>query len=175
MSDIGSKAPAKTEKSGSQPASSGVWHPLEQLHQEIDHLFEDLGRGFPRFGRHRFDLKPFWTAASDLAPAVDVVDKGNTYQITAELPGLDEKNVEITIADDVLTIKGEKKEEKEERQKDYYRSERRFGAFQRSFELPVHVDQGKVEANFHKGVLTITLPKTEEAQQKTKKIPITAK
>jgi HSP20 family protein len=177
MSDTGSKAPAKSDKTSVEAAPSRPWHPLEALHEEIDRLFADFGSGFPYFpfGRRRFWLRPLSKAAFDLSPAVDVVDKGNSYQITAELPGLGEKDVEIAVADDVLTIRGEKKEEKEERKKDFYRSERRFGSFERSFELPAGVDQGKIEASFKKGVLTITMPKTEEAQKKTKKIAITSK
>ena len=109
------------------------------------------------------------------APVVDVVEKEREYQVSAELPGLEEKDVEVSVADDMLTIKGEKKEEKEEKAKNYYLSERRYGAFQRSFRLPPGVDSAKIEANFQKGVLTVTLPKTPEAQKKEKKIEIKTK
>ena len=84
-------------------------------------------------------------------------------------------NIEVKVADDILTIKGEKKEEKEEKDKNYYMSERRYGSFQRSFQLPPGVDQGKIDASFQKGVLTVTLPKSPEAQQKEKKIVVKAK
>jgi HSP20 family protein len=108
-------------------------------------------------------------------PAVDVVEKEKEYQLLAELPGLDEKDVEVSVADDILTIKGEKKEEKEEKAKNYYVSERRYGTFQRSFQLPAGVDAEKIEANFQKGVLTVTLPKAPEALKKEKKIAIKSK
>ena len=84
-------------------------------------------------------------------------------------------NIEVKVADDILTIKGEKKEEKEEKDKNYYMSERRYGSFQRSFQLPAGVDQSKIDASFQKGVLTVTLPKSPEAQKKEKKIAVKAK
>ncbi len=177
MRDTGSKVPVRTEKAVPEAAATAPWHPLDALQEEIDRLFDDFGRGFPYFpfGRSRPGLRPFWKASVELLPAADVVEKDNRYEITAELPGLDEKNVEVTVADNVLTIKGEKKDEKEEKKKDYYRSERRFGAFERSFQLPSGVEQSKIEASFQKGVLTVTIPKTEEAQRKTRKIAIAVK
>lgn len=171
-----SKVPVKAGKLAEPERRAAMWHPLQALHQEIDRVFSDFGRGFPPLSwAGGLDTKPLWNGANELSPAVDVVDKGGSLQITAELPGLDEKNMEVTLADDVLTIKGEKSEEKEEKKKDYYRSERRFGAFQRSFELPGTVDQSKIEASFKKGVLTITLPKTEAARKTAKKIAVTSK
>jgi HSP20 family protein len=180
MAEGGAKVPVTSEKKSAVPASARAWHPFETLREEVDRLFEDFGRGFGRFpfGRGGFALEPFWRTEASFGPAlpaVDVVEKENAFQISAELPGLDEKDVEVTVADDVLTIKGEKKEEKEEKDKNYYRSERRFGSFQRVFEMPSGVDQNKIEASFQKGVLKVTLPKTPEAQKKTKKIAINAK
>ena len=105
---------------------------------------------------------------------MDLVEKEKEYEISAELPGIDEKNVEIKVANHMLTIKGEKTEEKEEKKKDYYLSERRFGSFQRSFALPEGVDADKIEANFVKGVFTVKLPKTAEAQKAEKKITVKA-
>ena len=180
MAEAGGKVAVKSEGKTAVPAGARSRHPLENLRDEIDRLFEDFGRGFGRFpfGRSAFALEPFWRAESSFGPAmpaVDVVEKDTSYHITAELPGLDEKNVEVTVAEGVLTIKGEKKEEKEEKDKDYYRSERRYGSFQRSFELPPGVDQGKIDASFKNGVLTINLPKSPEAQKKEKKIAISSK
>jgi HSP20 family protein len=103
------------------------------------------------------------------------LSKDNAFEITAELPGLEAKNIELNLTDDVLTIKGEKKEEKEEKTKDRYVSERRYGSFRRSVQLPSSVDASKIEANCKSGVLTVTLPKTAEAQKKQTVIPITAK
>jgi HSP20 family protein len=103
---------------------------------------------------------------------VDVAERENEYEITAELPGMEEKDIEVNVSDDLLTIKGEKREEKEEKKKDYYVSERRYGSFQRSFSLPDGIDANKIEAKFINGVLTVILPKTPEAQKKQKKIEI---
>ena len=154
-----------------QPRRRGI--PSRRSARKVDRLFEDFGRSFPPFGfGRRFELSPLWSASADLSPAVDVVDKGTNWQITAELPGLDEKNVEVAVADDILTIKGEKKEDKEEKRKGYYRSERSFGTFQRSFELPESVDQTKITASFQKGLLTLTLPKKPESHRLEKKIEV---
>ena len=152
----------------------------KSLRGDIEQIFDQFTRGFglPTMGRRQLDLEPSWRVqtSSDLSsPAIDVVEKEKEYQIAAELPGLDEKDVEISVADDVLTISGEKKEEKEETADNYYLSERRYGSFQRSFQLPAGVDSDKIAATFHKGVLTVTVPKAPEAQQKTKKIAIKAK
>jgi len=87
---------------------------------------------------------------------------------------MDEKNIEVKVADGVLTMKGEKQEEKEEKKKDYYLQERSFGSFQRSFELPDSVDPDKIEASFKKGVLTVKMPKKVEAQKPAKKIEVKA-
>jgi HSP20 family protein len=100
------------------------------------------------------------------------VESEKAYEIIAELPGMDEKNIEVKMADGVLTIKGEKREEKEEKQKDYYLQERSFGSFERSFEVPETVETDKIEASFKKGVLTLTLPKKAEAQKPAKKIEV---
>jgi HSP20 family protein len=149
---------------------------LENLRQEIDRLFDDfhpLSWRFP-FGRA---LRGSHTAAStgigwQIAPAVDVVERDKEYEITAELPGMDEKNIEVKVSNGMLTLKGEKTEEKEEKEKDYYLSERSYGSFQRSFTIPDVVDTNKIEASFAKGVLTVKLPKSAEAQKSEKKIAV---
>lgn len=150
--------------------------PFESLRREIDRLFDDfrpfdwrlpsrvLGFEVPRISRAEWQV----------APAMDLVEKDDAYEITAELPGLDEKNVEIKLSNHTLTIKGEKSEEKEDRQKDYYLSERRYGSFQRSFQLPDGVDADKIDAYFAKGLLTVKLPKTAEAKKAEKKISVKA-
>jgi len=169
------KLPVKNE----DRKASGVapWRPFESLRQEIDRLFEDFDGGLwrSRFARPMFNLQPFWTRESTWAmPAVDVAETDRGYEITAELPGMDENNIEVKFADGVLTIKGEKKDEKEEKKKDYYLSERSYGSFQRSFQVPDGVDTDKIEATFKKGVLTVALPKSVEAQKAAKKIDVKA-
>jgi HSP20 family protein len=137
-------------------------HPFESLRQEIDRLFDDFGWGaWQPFRRTFFAGEPLFRRAltGTSLPAVDVVESEKAYEITAELPSMDEKNIEVKVTEGSLTIKGEKQDEKEEKQKDYYLQERHFGSFERSFELPESVDADKIEAAFKKGVLTIKLPK----------------
>lgn len=172
--------PVKTEEKKIEDKSTAVqtWRPFESLRREVDRLFEDFDRGFWRspFRRPVFDIEPLSWRVSTLAatPAVDIVEKDNAYEVTAELPGMDEKNIEVKLANGGLTIKGEKREEKEEKKKDYYLQERHFGSFERYFSVPESVNTDKIEANFKKGVLTVTLPKKPEAQKAAKKIEVKA-
>jgi len=174
MAETATKMPVRNEgKATDRPAE---WRPFESLRREVDRLFEDFQLGSWRspFGRSVFDVQPFWRGEIGWGktPAVDIVDKGNAYEITAELPGMDESNIDVKFADGTLTIKGEKRDEKEEKKKEYCLSERRYGSFQRSFGVPDGVDADKIEANFKNGVLTVTLPKTPQAQRSEKKIAI---
>ena len=170
------KVPVKTEKSAASMPQA--LRPFESLRREVDRLFEDFAGGIWRspVGRSFFDIEPAWRTQSVMSamPAVDVTETDKAYEINAELPGMDEKNIEVKVADDVLTIKGEKREEKEEKNKDYYLSERCFGSFQRSFQVPNGVDTDKIEASFKNGILTVTLPKSTEAQRAEKKITVKA-
>lgn len=100
-------------------------------------------------------------------PAVDMVDEKDEIVVKADLPGLDQKDIEVTVQDGTLTIRGERKEEKEEKKEDYYYAERTYGAFMRSLPLPKGVDADKVKATFKKGVLEVHLPKAKEASGKT--------
>jgi HSP20 family protein len=162
-------------KKAAQPAfAPEAWRPFEALRREVDRLFED-------FGTEDFWRRPFRSLAGlEMAkklvahPAVDVTESDKAFEISAELPGLDEKNIEVNVANGGLTIKGEKKEEKEEKQKGYYVSERSYGSFERFFSLPDGVDADKIEASFKNGVLKVTLPKTAEAQKPSKKIEVKA-
>ncbi|RUV86064.1 MAG: Hsp20/alpha crystallin family protein [Mesorhizobium sp.] len=178
MAEAATKLPVKSEKNAPATARSDNWvGPFESLRREIDRLFDDfhpfdfrLPSTRSLFGRDLPAVNSTWS----VAPAMDLVEKATAYEITAELPGIDEKNVEIKLANRVLTIKGEKKEEKEEKDKDYFLSERRYGSFQRSFQLPEGVDADKIDASFTKGILTVKLPKTAEAQKAEKKITVKA-
>jgi HSP20 family protein len=172
------KTPARTG-SGREVRSprSEIWQPFDIFRREVDRLFDEFGGGFRRspFGQGLFDLEPFWPRGGtrSAAPAVDVVERDNAYELSVELPGMDEKDIEVKLTQDMLTIKGEKKDEKEETKKDYRLSERHYGFFERSFHLPEGIDADKIEAHFRKGVLTVTLPKTLEAQsQPEKKIAV---
>ena len=179
MTENVKKLPVKTEeKAAESPSALQAWRPYQSLRREVDRLFEDFDRDFWRapFRRPTFDIEPFWRRelSWSAAPAVDIVEKDNAYEVMAELPGLDEKDIEVKFADDVLTIKSEKQEEKEEKKKNYYLHERHFGSFERSFRVPEGVDTDKIAASFKKGVLTVTLPKKPEAQKPAKKIEVKA-
>ncbi|MBI3616889.1 MAG: Hsp20/alpha crystallin family protein [Candidatus Omnitrophica bacterium] len=106
------------------------------------------------------------------APAVDIIDEKDDIRVRADLPGMKKEDIEVSVNNDTLSIKGEKKEEKEIKEKDYVRSERYYGAFQRSFTLPAGVDPQKVNAAYKDGVLEITLPKREDAKPKQIKVDI---
>ena len=177
MAETVTKVPIKQEKRTASSSAPQMWRPFESLREEIDRLFDDFGRGFWRpFGRSLLAEEPLFRRelAFPTTPAVDLVESEKAYEITAELPGMDEKNIEVKVADGTLTIKGEKQEEKEEKKKDYYLRERSFGSFERSFGIPEGVDADKIEASFKKGVLTLTLPKKPEAQKPAKKIDVKA-
>jgi HSP20 family protein len=160
------KAPTPTQTRGSAP---DVW---QSFRSEMDRLFDRFG--FPSF-RRVFDVEPFWGNEASFGvtvPAVDVTEDDKAYKITAELPGLDQKDLEVSVSGDVLVIKGEKRQEREEKDKNRYLSERSYGAFQRNFSLPDGIDRDKIGADFAKGLLTLTLPKTAEAQKQQKKIEV---
>jgi HSP20 family protein len=163
-------------KTPGEPARAGeAWRPLESLKKEVDRLFEDFGDDFWRRPfRSLAGLEKDWTKKFVTTPAVDVSESEKAFEITAELPGMDQKNVEVNLANGGLIIKGEKKEESEEKKKDYYVSERRYGSFERYFDLPKGVDADKIEATFKNGVLKVTMPKTAEAQKPAKKIDVKA-
>ena len=139
--------------------------PLSAFHQEMDRLFSDF------FGDA--GLTPFrGLEAGTFVPRVEVKEDDKQCQVTAELPGIDEKDIHISVTDDILTIEGEKKSETEEKEKGTYRSERYYGAFRRELHLPSGIDMQKAEASFKNGVLKLTLPKTEQAQKTARWIPI---
>ncbi len=178
MAEAATKVAVKTEKKAPERATAlpAVW-PFESLRREVDRLFADFDRDFWRspFRTSAFEIAPFWRSETAFAaPAVDIVEKDNAYEVTAELPGMDEKDIEVKLANGGLTITGEKQEEKEEKRKDYHLHERTFGSFERYFTVPEGVDHDKIEASFKKGVLKVTLPKKPEAIKPEKKIDVKA-
>ena len=134
------------------------------LRQEMNRLFDNAFAGLPAFPESGKAL---------LAPSIDVKETDKTVEVEAELPGVDQKDVSVTYADGALTIKGEKKAEKEEKKAGYHFAERAYGSFMRSLAID-DVDADKITANFDKGVLKVTLPKLPAAAAKTKKIEIQA-
>jgi len=161
-----SKFPAKVDQSGAALPFAG-------LRQEIDRLFNDFGEEFwPQ--RRGWPTRGLFSRGAAATPAVDVAEKEDAFEITAELPGMEEKDIEVTLSNGGLLIRGEKQAEKEEKKKDYYLSERSYGSFERYFGLPDTVASDKISASFKNGVLTVTLPKTAEAKNGEKKIPVKA-
>ena len=144
-------------------------NPLATLHREIDRVFDDVARG---------DHWPFRVLAGTngkMMPRMDVSETEKEIEITADLPGVDESDVEIKLSNDMLTIKGEKKSEVEKSEKDFHLVERSYGLFERTTRLPCEVEADKVRAVFKQGVLKITLPKSHSAKANERKIEITTK
>jgi HSP20 family protein len=144
------------------------FNPFLTLHREMNRLFDEVFRGFDLapFGSDRFlDRAGGW-------PSIEVSETDKEVKVTAELPGLEEKDVEVELANGVLAIKGEKRTETEDKDRRF--SERYYGRFERRIAVD-QVDEGKVAASFKNGVLTVTLPKSPEAQQRVKRIPINGK
>ncbi len=138
-------------------------NPLMDLQREMNRVFDDFWRGFdlpsPVFGRSSW-------------PHIDVAETDTEFKVTAELPGLEEKDVEVTLRDNALTLSGEKRNEREEREAGRYYAERFHGRFSRTIQLPDEVDADKVAAAFKNGVLTVLLPKNPQARDTAKRIPI---
>jgi HSP20 family protein len=125
--------------------------PFGTLQREIDRVFEDFSRGMGGF------------PTSDVFPRMDVTEHDNEIEITAELPGLEEKDVEVTLSDNMLTVKGEKREEREEKTSQRHMVERSYGTFSRTVELPAGVDPATIKATMNKGVLRLTMPKPTQS------------
>jgi HSP20 family protein len=140
----------------------GGFDPFTTLQREIDRLFDDFTRGWPTMTRDW----PTMARTSELMPSMDVTETDKEIEITAELPGLAEKDVQVNVADNVLTIKGEKKSEKEEKDKNYRMFERSYGSFSRTLDLPAGINPDTIKASLSNGVLKVTVPKPAAAQVK---------
>jgi HSP20 family protein len=143
---------------------------LSRWERDMERMMEDF------FGRR---TRPWWperwfrTEEMELAaPAVDLYEEKDDIVVKAELPGMDKDNIEVNLTDHTLTIKGEKKKEEEVKEENYYRSERSYGSFLRTLELPKGVHTDKVKASFKNGILEVRLPKTEEAKAKEVKVKV---
>jgi len=137
--------------------------PFADLQREMNRLFEETNRG----------VAPSGNGGASLTPSVDVKETDTAYEVNAELPGVDEKDVQVTFENGALSIRGEKKAEKEEKKEGYYLSERSYGSFSRLITFD-DVDGDKIDARFAKGVLTITLPKLPPEKSKARKIEVKA-
>lgn len=151
-------------------------HPFESLIQQMDTLHKEMGSLFEDFWADNESMMQHDEPMKfgSLTPRLDETEDEQAFHITVELPGMDKKDVDVSLSDGTLTIKGEKKREKEEEGKDFYHKERSFGAFRRTVSIPAEVDETKIEASFKKGVLSIELPKTKEAQRKITHIDVKA-
>lgn len=153
----------------------------ESLRRQSDNPFaefqKEMNRLFENFSDDMFSLSPMKRTQQEISaafPKMDVSETDKEFKVSAELPGMDEKDIDVSVSNEVLTIKGEKKAEKEDKKPNYYRMERSYGSFQRSIPLPSEVEKDKIKANFKKGVLNIVLPKSEKAVKESKKIEISS-
>lgn len=175
MNDASNKPAVSTDEKKVPTAPQDPWRPFDTLRRQVDRLFDEFDRPWHLpFSRHGLETAPIWQGGPSRMPAVDVVEKENSFEITAELPGLDEKDVEVKLVGNSLVIKGEKRQEHKEEKDGYHLSERSFGSFQRSFALPDGVDREQIEAKFGKGVLRVSLPKHPGAGEGAKTISVKA-
>lgn len=147
-----------------QPAGFDL---LPQFHREIDRLFGDF------FGD--WNAPSIWSGMAGLeafTPNVDIHDDGKNVKVVAELPGIDEKDLDVELNGRYLTLRGEKREEKDETEQGWHKVERHFGSFERTVQLPEGINPDEVKADYRKGVLTVTLPRKAELQNERKKIMV---
>jgi HSP20 family protein len=155
------------EKAKELMKTGPVW-PLAH-HGELERFFDEAFRrpfshvGFPRLG---------FALAEDIVPSMDIFEAGGDIVVKAELPGMKKEDIEVTVTDSSITISGEKKKEDEVKKKNYYKYERSYGSFCRTFSLPTTVKTDKVKSTFKDGILEIRMPKTEEAKSKEVKVKI---
>jgi HSP20 family protein len=150
---------------GSRPLRSTFEaDPFAALHREMNRMFEEFGRGFPTLGGPAAGFAPL--------PRIDMRETDKELLVSVELPGVAEKDVEVTIKDDLLTVKGEKRSEIDEKRENVHLMERSYGAFQRVVTLPFAADPNLVRASFAKGVLTVAMPRPPAEQTKTRRIEI---
>ncbi|MFB3885332.1 MAG: Hsp20/alpha crystallin family protein [Thermodesulfobacteriota bacterium] len=149
-----------------------TWRPLRELtpFREFERMKNEMDRFWDSFLERRLRRRP--EEEREWIPSLDIAETKNELVVKAEVPGMDPKNIDISLSDGVLTIKGEKKQEKEEKEADYHLVERSYGAFSRSVQLPSEVQEDKISAAYKDGILKITLPKSEEAKKKEIKIKV---
>lgn len=167
--NFGSLIPWRDNKSSMPTRREDYLDPFVSFRREVDRMFDDFFNSFG--GRSLRSTSNGWQG---LTPTIDVQESDKELVVTADLPGLEDKDFEVTLAGDMLTIKGEKKAEHEQRNGDAYYMERRFGSFSRSIPLPFEVKDEKVDARYDKGVLTIRIPKPTDAQRAVRRIEVKA-
>ncbi len=173
------KGSAKKMKSPVEVPSGGevpTFEPFQTLRKQVDDLFTNFTVSWPHFEMPKIEWPTLAGAGEESAIAkFDLSENGNSVKVVADIPGVDEKDVEVLVRDGVLTIKGKKDSEREEEGEDFYISERSFGSFSRAFRLPDGVDEQAVVADFDKGVLTVTLPKTSKIKTEARRVPVKKK
>jgi HSP20 family protein len=175
MVEKAKKVPVKQQASKAVRTGEVEVHPWDALRRDVNELMESFNRGWANLTAWeplRGGSLPFWSAKSTHVPRTDVTDSGKSYDISIELPGMDEKDIEVSVTGERLSVSGEKKSETEKKAEGYYLAERSYGSFMRSFPLPDDADAAKISAAFAKGVLTITIPKTASSKAKSKKISV---
>lgn len=139
-------------------------NPFGLLHRNMDRMFEDFFGGF--------DLEPFERNYTSFRPDIEVTENDREIKVSAELPGMEKKDIDVSLANDTLTISGEKKEAKEENGKDYFMKERTYGSFKRLIPLHAEIEADKIDARFKKGVLTIKIPKSGKVKEKKRTVKV---
>lgn len=164
------KEEEQSQSARSQNVSKSTDHPLARFHRDLDQLFDNVFQGFP-LSPGRRENGSSW--GGFILPHVDISEDKKQYTITVEVPGVAEKDIQMTLADGTLMIQGEKRSEQEDKNKHYHWVERSYGSFQRMLSLPTDADENNVEAKFKNGVLTITIAKDPGAKPAVRKIAIT--
>jgi HSP20 family protein len=167
MVDLKALAPWRDKSQTPAPRGDDLHDPFLSFRRDVDRMFDDFFSGFGR----RAVGSPFasWTAPT---PSLDLTETEKEIVVTAEMPGLDDKDFEVNVSGDVLTLKGEKRAKHEHRNGDAYHMERRFGSFSRSVRLPFEVQDEKVDARYQKGELTIRVPKPADMQRQVRRIEV---
>ncbi|MYZ50101.1 Hsp20/alpha crystallin family protein [Propylenella binzhouense] len=169
-----SAAPAAAQApAAAEPASAD---PFLALRRQMDRLFDDFQTSWPFVGRSLWEsefARPVRDWVGGNWGAVEAAEADGAYRISVELPGCEEKDIDVGYSDGMITIKAEKRQDSNEEKEDVHVSERRYGSFRRSFHVPEGVDADRIDATFKNGVLTLTVPKTEAARQAVKKIAVT--
>ena len=161
--------PSSNNESNRESGKSALT-PVASMQDDMQRMFHDFLGDFGITG-----LRPFAASAPVKAPRMDVAESETAYVITAEVPGVEEKDIEVKVSEGVVTVRGEKRAEKEEKNKNYHRVERSYGMFERALALPPNVNAEKIAADLSKGVLTITVPKLQTKTPATKTIAVKSK
>lgn len=168
-SNGGAMEPTRQDMMRESDETGGMMRPLRTLQNQINRVFEDFFEDSPlRRGGALMEVQRF-------QPRLDMSETADAIKITADVPGMSEKDIDITLSDRSLMISGERSEEHEDEGENYMRRERSYGMFRRQIPLPEHIDRDKIEADFKNGVLSIHVPKTEEAKRQWRKIKVKSK